>query len=283
MRIDNLIMKICTYFILIVLACIVLFPIIYAVMASFKTNQEILTNPGSIIPVNPTWENYKLIWTADNFNIGRMLINSTYYTLCNVAIVVMLAAMSGYVFARGEFPGKKIIFACFSALMFVKTGGLEVYPKFNILNLIHLNKGLNALIFLNMFSVPVVNMYLVKGFVESLPRELDEAAQIDGCSFIKTMFKIIIPLLKPILATVAILTFQGSWNDYLMPTIFTITQPEQQTLIVGLMALKSTTGAATNWNLMLSGSVIALLPVLVAYTIGNRYFISGLASGAVKG
>ena len=137
MRIDNLIMKICTYFILIVLACIVLFPIIYAVMASFKTNQEILTNPGSIIPVNPTWENYKLIWTADNFNIGRMLINSTYYTLCNVAIAVMLAAMSGYVFARGEFPGKKIIFACFSALMFVKTGGLEVYPKFNILNLIH--------------------------------------------------------------------------------------------------------------------------------------------------
>ncbi len=283
MRIDNLIMKICTYFILIVLACIVLFPIIYAVMASFKTNQEILTNPGSIIPVNPTWENYKLIWTADNFNIGRMLINSTYYTLCNVAIAVMLAAMSGYVFARGEFPGKKIIFACFSALMFVKTGGLEVYPKFDILNLIHLNKGLNALIFLNMFSVPVVNMYLVKGFVESLPRELDEAAQIDGCSFIKTLFKIIIPLLKPILATVAILTFQGSWNDYLMPTIFTITQPEQQTLIVGLMALKSTTGAATNWNLMLSGSVIALLPVLVAYTIGNRYFISGLASGAVKG
>lgn len=283
MRIDNLIMKICTYFILIVLACIVLFPIIYAVMASFKTNQEILTNPGSIIPVNPTWENYKLIWTADNFNIGRMLINSTYYTLCNVAIAVMLAAMSGYVFARGEFPGKKIIFACFSALMFVKTGGLEVYPKFDILNLIHLNKGLNALIFLNMFSVPVVNMYLVKGFVESLPRELDEAAQIDGCSFIKTLFKIIIPLLKPILATVAILTFQGSWNDYLMPTIFTITQPEQQTLIVGLMALKSTTGAATNWNLMLSGSVIALLPVLVAYTIRNRYFISGLASGAVKG
>ena len=79
------------------------------------------------------------------------------------------------------------------------------------------------------------------------------------------------------------LTFQGSWNDYLMPTIFTITRPEQQTLIVGLMALKSTTGAATNWNLMLAGSVIALLPVLVAYSIGNRYFVSGLASGAVKG
>lgn len=283
MRIGNLIMKIFTYVVLALLACIVLFPIIYVVTASFKTNQEILTNPGSVIPLDPTWENYKLIWTSENFNISRMLTNSIYYTVCNVAIAVVLSAMSGYVFARGEFPGKKIIFVCFSALLFVKTGGLEVYPKFEILNSIYLNKGLNALIFLNMFSVPVVNMYLVKGFVESLPRELDEAAQMDGCSFMKTLFKIIVPLLKPILATIAILTFQGSWNDYLMPTIFTITRPEQQTLIVGLMALKSTTGAATNWNLMLAGSVIALLPVLVAYTIGNRYFISGLASGAVKG
>lgn len=283
MRIGNLIMKIFTYVVLALLACIVLFPIIYVVTASFKTNQEILTNPGSVIPLDPTWENYKLIWTSENFNISRMLTNSIYYTVCNVAIAVVLSAMSGYVFARGEFPGKKIIFVCFSALLFVKTGGLEVYPKFEILNSIHLNKGLNALIFLNMFSVPVVNMYLVKGFVESLPRELDEAAQMDGCSFMKTLFKIIVPLLKPILATIAILTFQGSWNDYLMPTIFTITRPDQQTLIVGLMALKSTTGAATNWNLMLAGSVIALLPVLVAYTIGNRYFISGLASGAVKG
>ena len=91
------------------------------------------------------------------------------------------------------------------------------------------------------------------------------------------------PLLKPILATIAILSFQGSWNDYLLPAIFTTTKPEQRTLIVALVALKNSSGAATNWNLMLAGAVIALFPVLVAYGIGNKYFISGLASGAVKG
>ena len=283
MKSEKLLIKICSYAILGAVCVAVMFPLVYIFAASFKTNTEILTNPGSIIPESPSAENYRLVWTSENFKIGTMLWNSIYYTLCNVAIAVIIASMSGYVFARGSFPGKKLIFACFTALMFVKTGGLEISPKFQILNLIHLNKGLIALIFLNMFSIPVVNMYLVKGFVESLPFELDEAAQLDGCSFMQTFFRIIMPLLKPILATIAMLTFQGSWNDYLMPTIFTITRPEQQTLIVGLMALKSTTGAATNWNLMLAGSVIALLPVLVAYSIGNRYFVSGLASGAVKG
>ena len=137
--------------------------------------------------------------------------------------------------------------------------------------------------FLGLFSIPVVNIYLIRGFIDALPKELDESARIDGCSFAGTFFRIIMPLLKPVLATIGILTFNTSWNDYITPNIFTATKPEQQTLIVGLMALKNSDGAATNWNLMLAGSVIALIPVLVAYAFGNQYFVSGLASGAVKG
>ena len=91
------------------------------------------------------------------------------------------------------------------------------------------------------------------------------------------------PLLKPILATVAILSFQGSWNEYLLPTIFTQSVPKQRTLIVGIVALKSSGEAASSWNLMLAGSTLTILPVLIAYAIGNKYFISGLANGAVKG
>ena len=86
-----------------------------------------------------------------------------------------------------------------------------------------------------------------------------------------------------IIATVALLSFQASWNEYLMPSIFTMTKPDQQTLIVGIMALKNSDGAATNWNLMLAGSAIALVPVLIAYAFANRYFIAGIAAGAVKG
>lgn len=283
MKRTAIISKTITYVILSAALIVAFFPILYTVSTSFKTNLEILSEPGRIFPKNPVLDNYILAWNSENFRLGSMLFNSIYYTLANVAIAVTIASMAGYVFARGDFPGKNIILTCFTTLMFVKTGGLEIYPKFQILSAINLDKGLPALLFLNLFGVPIVNIYLTRGFVQSLPKELDEAAAIDGCSFMGTFFKIIMPLLKPILATIAILTFQGSWNEYLMPTIFTINNPEQQTLIVGLMALKSTTGAATNWNLMLAGSVITLIPVLIAYTIGNKYFVSGLASGAVKG
>ncbi|MBE5040718.1 carbohydrate ABC transporter permease [Ructibacterium gallinarum] len=283
MNIKNKTTMMISHAILLLLMLLTLFPIIYTFTSSFKTNMELMTEPGRLLPVDPTVENYELIWNSDGFNIGRLLWNSTYYTLINVFISVMISSMAGYVFARGEFFGKKFVFACFTALMFVKTGNITVYPQFDILNALNLNKGLWALMIIHLFGIPVVNIYLVRGFVLSLPKALDEAAQIDGCSFIGTFFKIIMPLLKPILATIAILSFNLYWNDYILPTVFTTTKPEQQTLMVGLMALKSTSGAASNWNLMMAGSVIALLPLLVAYAFGNKYFVSGLAAGAVKG
>ena len=129
----------------------------------------------------------------------------------------------------------------------------------------------------------IVQIYLVRGFINSLPKALDESAEIDGCGFFGTFVHIIFPMLKPIIATIGILSFQGSWNEYMMPTLFTLTRPEQRTLIVGVMALKSSGEAASSWNLMLAGTTVALIPVLVAYAIGNKYFVKGIASGSVKG
>ncbi|MDR0406410.1 MAG: carbohydrate ABC transporter permease [Clostridiales bacterium] len=271
------------YIILTLALALTLFPLVYTFLGSFKSNMEIMTDPGAVFPKLPTLGNYRAILNAEGFNVLRLLWNSSYYTLANVFITVTISAMAGYVFARGEFPGKKAVFACFTALLFVKTGGLDIYPKMAILSSLHINQGLGALIFMQLFGIPIVNIYLVRGFVKALPRELDEAAEIDGCGFTGIFFRVIMPLLKPILATIAILAFQASWNDYLMPTIFTAAAPEQQTLIVGLMSLQRSDGAATSWNLMLAGSVVALLPVLAAYAVGNRFFISGLSAGAVKG
>ena len=101
--------------------------------------------------------------------------------------------------------------------------------------------------------------------------------------FIGIFFRIIAPLLKPIMATIGILAFQSSWNDYLMPMIFTLGAPHQRPLIVGLVALSKSGESAANWNLVLAGTTVSLIPVLVAYAFGNRYFVSGLAAGAVKG
>lgn len=262
---------------------VTLYPIIYTILASFKSNVEILTNPGSIFPSNPTLDNYKTALTSTEFNVPVLLKNSLIYTVACVFANVVVSAMAGYTFARGHFRFKKLIFGCFSALLFIKLGGISVYPTFEVLSLIHLDRSLFALILVHCFSIPVVNIYLVKGNVETIPREIDEAAQIDGCSFVSILFRIILPLLKPILATISIISFQGSWNEYLMPNIFTLTNPSQRTLIVGLMSLKSTGESASSWNLMLAGATIAMLPVLVAFAIGNKYFVKGIAAGAVKG
>ena len=270
------------YLVLTILLAIIIFPLIYTICASFKTNGEILANPGALLPKALTFDNYIQAWNDEDFNVPVLLKNSIYYTGIITVAVVMKSAMCGYVFARGDFPGKKIIFGAFSALLFIHLGTITVYPLFNILNIIKLNRSLWGLIIIKIFGINVVNIYLVKSFVTSLPQGLDEAAKIDGCNFIQTFWYIIAPLLKPVLATVGILAFKNSWNEYLMPTIFTLGSPSQRTLIAGVVALKSGGTAATSWNLMFAGSAIALLPVLVAYAFGNRYFVSGLASGSIK-
>lgn len=271
------------YVILTVMMLLTVFPLVYTIASSFKTNTEILTNTSSIFPDNPTFDNYIQAWRSESFHVPSLLKNSILYTVVNVFIALAIASMAGYTFARGNFKGKKIIFVCFSALMFIKQGGVGIYATFQILNTIGLDSSLFALVFINCFAVPIVNIYLVKGNVETIPMAIDEAAKIDGCSFVRIFISIILPLLKPILATIAIMAFNGSWNDYLMPNIFTLNHPEQRTLIVGLMALKSSGEAASSWNLMLAGASIAMLPVLVAFAFGNKYFVKGIAAGAVKG
>ena len=253
------------------------------VFASFKTNSEIMVHPESVFPINPTLENYKIAWTSSDFNIPKMFLNSCYYTVASVFFMILTSSMGGYVFARGEFRGKKIVFAVFTSLMFISIGSITIYPLFQVLNIIKLGSSIHGLVVMKIFALNIVQVHLVKGFINSLPRAIDEAAEIDGCGFFQTFLYVILPMLKPIMATIGILAFQGSWNDYIMPTLFTLTRPEQRTLIVGVMALKSSGEAASSWNLMLAGSTVALIPVLVAYSIGNKYFVKGIASGAVKG
>jgi ABC-type glycerol-3-phosphate transport system permease component len=271
------------YFILIAVFLVTVFPLVYITLSSFKTNGDILAHPEQLITDSMSFDNYKRAWNSPQFQVKYMIVNSLYYTLGMVCINMLISSMAGYVFSRGHFPGKKIVFGCFTALMFIQTGGIGIYATFEILNLIHLPQSLPTLMLIGLFGVPTVNMYLVKGYVDTLPVELNEAAKIDGASFPRTFFMIMLPLLLPIMATIGILAFNGSWNNYLMPTVFTLTRPKQRTLIVGLMALKNSGGAATQWDLMLAGSVITIIPVLSAYIFANKYFVQGLASGAVKG
>lgn len=283
MKLGKIVSSAVIYAIFIAVLVIVVFPLLYVLLSSFKSNMEIMAHPDWYFPREFTFNNYIEAWNSETFHAGRMFFNSTWFTVFSVIISILTCSISGYVFARGEFKFKKVLFAIFSSLMFISLGSITIYPKFEILSLIGLNKSLWGLIVLECFGIPIVKVYLVRSFVYTLPKELDEAATIDGCSFTGIFFKIILPLLKPVLATLAILSFQGSWNNYLMPTIFTMSKPKQQTLIVGIIALKNSGEAAAAWNLMFAATAMALIPVLIVYALFSRYFTEGITAGAVKG
>lgn len=280
-KIVNFSLQALIYLFLSFIAVITLFPLIYTFFASFKTNQEILSSGANIFPVKWAFENYSRAWLLADFK--RYTWNSVYMTTFIVVGVLINSSMGGYVFSRGKFRGKNIVFALFTSTMFIAMGSITLFPLMQIAKFLRINTTLLGVIIIYVFGLNVTNLYLVRGFIQSVPYEIDEAAKIDGCGFFKIFWAIMMPLIKPILATIGILTFRQSWNDYLLPMVFTLANPKQAPLVVGVVALKSTGEAASSWNLMLAGTMISIVPMLAAYLFLNRYFVKGLTTGAVKG
>ncbi len=269
-----------SYVFLLALLFLVIFPVIFEFVNSFKSNMEILAGM-NFWPTEWTFDNYKQAWTVANF--AKYTWNSVYYCFFNVMIGLIFSAINGYIFARAEFPGKNVIFGIKTGMMFVTLGTSSMYPTLQILKALHLNTSLWGLIIMHFFGSSITNIFLVRSFIFSLPKEMDEAAEIDGCTFLGIFFRIILPLLKPVMATIGILSFQSSWNDYLMPMIVTLANPEQRTLPVGLKALAGSSDAAASWNLVMAGAVISSLPMIIIYLFLNKYFVKGMTAGAVKG
>ena len=269
------------YLFLIIILVGTLFPIVIAFLSSFKSNQEVLTAGVNLWPREFSLENYKQAWHMADFK--KLTWNSSYMTFFIIIGTLINSIMGGYVFARGRFPGKKIIFAIFTSTMFISFGSITLFPLLQIAKAFRIHTSLWGVILIRVFGLHIVNLYLVKSYLDTIPYELDEAAKIDGCSFFGTFRHIILPLLKPIVATVGLLTFRDSWNDYLMPMVFTLANPKQAPLVVGIVSLKSAGETVGAWNLMLAGTMISIVPMLIIYAFLNRYFISGLTSGALKG
>ena len=272
-----------TYLFLALIAFVTVVPRIYVFSCSFKTNMEIFKHADKLLPMNPTFDNFRQLFEAEVIDIVPMIWNSIYYTVLCVTITLVTGALQSYAFERYEFWGKHVIFGFFTALMFVVLGGITIHPQFEVLGKLGLATSINGLIFMKCFGMGMMNVWLIRSFMAQLPKELDESAMIDGCGYFGIFFRIILPLLAPMLATVGLLAFNGSWNEYLMPTMFTITRPDQHTLIVGLMAIMNSGEGAANWNLVMAGAVVTILPVLIAYIFFNRFFIDGMTAGAVKG
>ncbi|MCR5278892.1 MAG: carbohydrate ABC transporter permease [Lachnospiraceae bacterium] len=269
------------YLVLTVIFIVTIFPVIYTLLGSFKGNMELLTTGNTLFPRKFSLENYIQAWNMANF--AKYTWNSIFMSGTIVAGTIFTSTIAGYCFERGEFPGKNILFLLVVSSMFVNLGSLTLYPQFAIAKVMGINKTLWGVIIIRVFGLNVTNLFITRSYIRSISKEIDESAKVDGCSFFAIYRKIIFPLLKPLIATIAILEFRHSWNDYLMPMVFTLSKPDRMPLIVGIMNLKGSGEAASSWNLMLAGSAIALVPMIIVYLIFNRYFIEGLTAGAVKG
>lgn len=269
------------YIVLSVIFVIVIFPVVYTILGSFKGNMELLTEGNSLFPKKFVLENYVQAWNMGNF--AKYTWNSIFMSGTIVLGTIFTSTIAGYCFERGNFPFKSALFLMVVSSMFVNLGSLTLYPQFAIAKVFGINRSLWGVIIIRVFGLNVTNLFITRSYIRSISKEIDESAKVDGCSFFAIYVKIILPLLKPLIATIAILEFRHAWNDYLMPMVFTLSNPERMPLIVGIMNLKGSGAAASSWNLMLAGSAIALIPMIIVYLIFNRYFIEGLTAGAVKG
>lgn len=271
--------KICAVLFLLIMIVFTLYPIVYTVLGSLKTNAE-LTAGGSFLPKSWQFQNYYQAFIQADF--VKYTGNSVILAVSTTLLAVITCALAGFIFARRDFIGKKLLLGLYTSMMFISLGSVTLYPIYQFLHDVGLSKSMIGLI-LALTGGQAMNVLLVMGFVKGIPKELDEAATIDGCSLFGTFVRIILPLMKPILAVVALFVFRNTWNDYITTLIMTITNPKLQTLTVAVVQLKYSVNAAAEWHIMLAGASIAIIPILIVYLLCNKQFIAGLTAGAVKG
>jgi multiple sugar transport system permease protein len=269
------------YLFLLITTVVALFPVVYIVLASFKTNQEIMIGGVNLIPKEWQVQNYVRAWKMANF--ARYTWNSIYMCFCIVVGSIITATVEGYVFSRGTTRFTKIVYSMVMASLFISIGTLALFPQLGIIKAMKLNGTLWGVMLIMVFGMNVTQVFLSTSFFNQIPKEIDEAARIDGCNFFTIFLFIIAPLTKPLLATIGLVSFRAAWSAYLMPYVFTISRQKNIPLVVAVVNLKSTGEAASSWDLMLAGISISLVPMLIVYLILNRFFIAGLTEGAVKG
>lgn len=263
---------------LLAIAGFTLLPLIMAILGSFKTNAE-LTTGASFFPTTWQFSNYATAWEKANF--ARFMWNSFYISTAVTIGVLLVTSMAAYAVDRTNFPGKRLYVTLQASTMFISIGAVVLRPQFDLMVALNLNKSLWGVIVI-LISAHASTFFMLIGFFKAIPRDLDEAAYIDGCNFYTTYLKIILPLLRPALAVTALFTFRGAWNEYILPLVFTLTNPKLQTLTVGLANLRYGIGAAAENQLMMAGACIAFLPILVVYLFASKSFMQ-VTAGAVKG
>ena len=261
--------KLLIYTGLILYSIITFLPFAWALSASFKTLSELSLGGMDFIPQYFTLDNYKKIFIQEPL-FGRWLLNSIFIAICVTGFNILFNSMAGYALARIRFLGNQVLFVVILAILMIP-GQITLIPSYLILKALGWLNSYQGLIVPNVVNATFI--FMMRQFFLSFPKELEEAASLDGLSRWETFLSIVLPLAKPALAAQAIFIFMGSWNNFLTPLII-LSDPEMFTLPLGLNAFKGQ--YITYWNYIMAASMVLTLPALAIYAFFNRYFIQGV-------
>lgn len=259
----------------IIAAIIIIFPLIYALNLSFMTSGEISAFPPKLIPSKITFENFKT--ALDTVPLFRFIINSFIVSILVTIGQVITASLAAYAFAFYEFKGKSIMFLMVLSTMMIPAE-TTVISNFLTVSSWGWNDSLKVLIV--PFLTSAMGIFLIRQFYLTIPKELREAARIDGCGNFKFLLKILIPISKPVIASLAIYTFINTWNQYLWP-LLTINNGNNRTVQIGISMLQFSEGS--NYGVVLAGAILILIPSILIFIIGQKYLVKGMTAGSVKG
>jgi len=265
------------YLILGVAGAVLTYPFLYMLSTSFKPRSLVLDAPLDLFPSTPTLDNYAKALGSENF--GHYFLNSAMVAVVSTVLIVLLSSMMAYAFSRLTFPGKRVLLTAIVVGLAIPTMML-IIPQFLLARDLHLLNSLQGLVPFYVGTALGFNTFLLTGFFETIPRELDEAMIVDGAGPWRRYWSLALPLSRPALATTVIFAFLGTWDEFAW-ALTVLNDTGVRTLPVAIALFQGQ--HSTSWGLVFAASMIAILPVLIVYVVFQRFFVAGLTSGAVKG
>ncbi|MDZ5471465.1 carbohydrate ABC transporter permease [Bacillus sp. 31A1R] len=252
-----------------------LLPFAWMFFSAIKPNSEIFTSPPTLLPSNPNWGNFIDAWTSGDYT--QYFINTAVISVLTTIITLFICSLAGYTFAKYEFFGKKTLFLFFLGTMMIPMQVIMIPIFLMMAKLGLLNSYWSVILPL---AANAYGVFLMRQFMSTIPTELMEAARIDGCSDFRIFWQIVLPLTKPALVTLGILTFLGAWNEFLWPLIM-LDSPDMMTLQVALTQFQGQ--YEVKWNLLMAASALSMIPIALIFIVFQRFLVEGIATSGVKG
>lgn len=270
--------KVLSYILVILVAVIVILPFLWMIVSAFKSQRELFAYPPTFFPTEWKVENFIEAASRGSISFVQMFFNSMKIAVPATVFNILFSTMAGYAFARLQFRWRESVFMLFIASMMVP-GAVTLIPRFLMFRDLAFYDTYVPLVVPVMFGT-AFSIFLARQFFMTLPKEMEEAAIVDGCSHFRVWWQIFMPLAKPIIATLAVFQFQSAYNDFMGPVIY-LASDSKFTVQMGLNSFRNSFSA--RYDLIMAGSILALIPVVILFVCCQKYIIRGIAMGAVKG